>query len=300
MNVEHDDNDRVESHFKVIESQDCEINHAIEYTWNDMVNEETPTVDPGKEMGRINKPKKKKTKSSKFSINEPVANTPSTPIIVKQSVAVRRCSKSEINDGKGPKECFVEHKTEPSLYAKKIPKTTTIRKGLWTGCTKNTIEVDVDISGQQSSLVSASSDANDFEESSDSDGSIVQEVVVPIDERGGVLCVSSVEDDWHPHQWFDFIDDENDDNYFNRLYRNGELYEEKQYGKIVLRPWMIFTDKSHFKDTLKDYCVQEGFTINVLCANSFKYTVICAAECCEWRFDGSMLPDGITWAIKKI
>lgn len=63
---------------------------------------------------------------------------------------------------------------------------------------------------------------------------------------------------------------------------------------------MIFTDKSHFKDTLKDYCVQEGFAITVLWADSTRYTATCTSLSCEWKIHASRLADGRTWAIKKI
>lgn len=53
--------------------------------------------------------------------------------------------------------------------------------------------------------------------------------------------------------WHSFIDD--DDDYFSRLYENGEIYEEKEWRKIIFRPWMIFIDKDHLKDTVRDYCI---------------------------------------------
>lgn len=58
-------------------------------------------------------------------------------------------------------------------------------------------------------------------------------------------------------------------------------------------------DKDHFKDTLKDYYVQEGFAINVLAADNTRYIATCYAKCCAWRIHASRLPDG-TRAIKKI
>lgn len=63
---------------------------------------------------------------------------------------------------------------------------------------------------------------------------------------------------------------------------------------------MVFTEKSHFKDVLMDYYVQEGFAITVLWADSIRYTNTCAANCCDWSIHASKLPDGKTWAIKKI
>ena len=100
--------------------------------------------------------------------------------------------------------------------------------------------------------------------------------------------------------WHDFIDNEDDDQYYQKLYKNGEVYEDKEFGKIKLKPWMIFLDRGHFKDTLRDYCVQEGFAINVLWADKTRYTATYYAECCGWRIHSSRLADGITWAIKKI
>lgn len=59
-------------------------------------------------------------------------------------------------------------------------------------------------------------------------------------------------------------------------------------------------DKIHFKDTLKDYCVQEGFSINVIATENTRYTGTCYANWCEWRIHTSILPDEMTWTIKKI
>ncbi|XP_021742853.1 uncharacterized protein LOC110708933 [Chenopodium quinoa] len=78
------------------------------------------------------------------------------------------------------------------------------------------------------------------------------------------------------------------------------MYEDLGFGKIVLRPWMLFIDKAHLRETLKDYAVQEGFALNVVAADNTRYTVTCYAECCEWRLHASRLIDGKTWAIKKI
>lgn len=97
-----------------------------------------------------------------------------------------------------------------------------------------------------------------------------------------------------------FLDDDNDDNYYQRLYKNGEIYESKEIGKIQLKSWMIFMDKKHFKETLKDYCIQEGFAITIIKADNTRYTSTCLAACCGWRIHASRLTDGITWAIKKI
>ncbi|KAL2930622.1 Enolase [Bienertia sinuspersici] len=53
-------------------------------------------------------------------------------------------------------------------------------------------------------------------------------------------------------------------------------------------------------ETLRDYCVEEGFAITVISADNQRFTATCAAECCDWRVHASKLADGRTWAIKKI
>ncbi|CAO2820616.1 unnamed protein product [Amaranthus hypochondriacus] len=44
----------------------------------------------------------------------------------------------------------------------------------------------------------------------------------------------------------ELFDDEigDDDNYFNRLYRNGEIYKNEEFGAIVLKPWQISSAKT--------------------------------------------------------
>lgn len=70
-----------------------------------------------------------------------------------------------------------------------------------------------------------------------------------------------IKNNWKPGRWHYFLDDEDDDEYYQKLYKNGEIFEEKEFGKIKSRPWMIFLDKGHFRNTPKDYCLQEGFAI---------------------------------------
>ncbi|XP_063935333.1 uncharacterized protein LOC108226826 isoform X1 [Daucus carota subsp. sativus] len=123
---------------------------------------------------------------------------------------------------------------------------------------------------------------------------------IPSDEREEINSMPKIKDTWKSSQWHDFVDEQDADDYYQKLYKNGELYTDEEFGKIKLKPWMIFLDKDHFKEKLKDYCVQEGFAINVLWADNTRYTATCYAECCKWRIHSSRLPDGITWAIKKI
>ncbi|XP_074282602.1 protein FAR1-RELATED SEQUENCE 6-like [Silene latifolia] len=59
-------------------------------------------------------------------------------------------------------------------------------------------------------------------------------------------------------------------------------------------------DQEHFKDTLRDFCIQEGFHIIIVKADKSRYTAECATVGCEWRIHASVLQDGTTWAIKSI
>ncbi|KAL2943174.1 Elongation factor Tu mitochondrial, partial [Bienertia sinuspersici] len=201
---------------------------------------------------------------------------------------------------------LVLHNNDATMFVKKLPKTTALRKGLWIGYNKSTtaqpqstttiVENEDGTNADDDSHLEESdrSSDEDFEnngsnESNDSDneGSFVTETDLHPDERGGDLSLVSIEDNWQPHMWHDFMDNDDDDDYFGKLYRNGELYEEKEFGKIELKPWM-----NNRKEPLQRHF--EG----LLCARG--YTAICAAECCGWRIHASRLADGRTWAIKKI
>ncbi|XP_021758656.1 uncharacterized protein LOC110723618 [Chenopodium quinoa] len=84
------------------------------------------------------------------------------------------------------------------------------------------------------------------------------------------------------------------------------LFESTSLGSTRLRfpcnaPWISNRKIAvHLKDTVKDFAVQEGFAINVEAVDNRRYTVICNSEACGWRLHASRLPDGRTWAIKKI
>ena len=62
----------------------------------------------------------------------------------------------------------------------------------------------------------------------------------------------------------------------------------------------MFTDKQHLRDVIRDYCIQSGISVIVDKADRLRYTISCSEAKCEWRLHASRLPDGVTWAIKKI
>lgn len=121
-------------------------------------------------------------------------------------------------------------------------------------------------------------DGHDNDEESDNEVFALGNV--PADESEVIVTIPKFKDTWKPKKWHGFVVEEDDNDYYQMLYNNGEFYEDRDFGKIVLRPWMIFMDKNHFKDTLKDYAIQEGFAINVLATVNTRYTGTCYAENC--------------------
>ncbi|XP_021750407.1 uncharacterized protein LOC110716080 [Chenopodium quinoa] len=59
-------------------------------------------------------------------------------------------------------------------------------------------------------------------------------------------------------------------------------------------------DKQHLRDVVRDYCIQCGFAVVIDYASNIRYCARCLDVNCGWRLHASVLPDGITWAIKSI
>ncbi|XP_021849008.1 uncharacterized protein [Spinacia oleracea] len=211
--------------------------------------------------------------------------------------------------------------SKASVHRKKIPKTTARRKGLLVSGNSVsgggneqlnrsvTISVDVDDNALSIRNKDFDGDENDSEfnvSGSDIGGSDSDELSaddednVGLDGDTGMVVVDNY-DPYVDDVWVDDgVDDDGDGNYFAKLYRNGEMFEEKENVKIELKPWHLFCDKNHLRDVVRDYCIQRGFSVVVDRANNSIYTVYCSAEGCEWRLHASRLADGFTWAIKSI
>ena len=63
---------------------------------------------------------------------------------------------------------------------------------------------------------------------------------------------------------------------------------------------MIFTDVNSFRESLRDYTVQQGFNIVRVKNEKSRVTAHCAAESCPWRIHASPLSDGVTYKIKTL
>lgn len=195
------------------------------------------------------------------------------------------------------------------LPNKKIPKTTAIRKGIMT-TTPESLSTTESVKRRRSTTLSLSEDVDNLDnnslsdddayipsdhegdsDSDESDNSLVNEAEVSSDDDLGFLINDNFDLYEGPH--LDDYDDEQD-NYFAKLYENGEMYPDEEFGKIGLKPWQIFMDKQHLRDVVRDYCIQSGFSIIVASANNLKYNVICRDMNCGWRLHAGRLPDGIT------
>ncbi|XP_021713595.1 uncharacterized protein LOC110681779 [Chenopodium quinoa] len=192
---------------------------------------------------------------------------------------------------------------------RKVPLTTARRKGLQVSVSegsnslsqgvksRRTDALTVNLGDDDQNLVSDDDDEEDNyepvggDENEDSEDESLDEEDQEEEVSGAII---------HDNFAEVFDDGDDDDNYFMRLYRNGELYKDEEFGKIILKPWKLFTDKQHLRDVVRDYCIQCGFFVVVDRATNLRYTVLCSAEGCEWRLHASKLPDGITWAIKSI
>lgn len=118
---------------------------------------------------------------------------------------------------------------------------------------------------------------------------------VELEEEDDFLCV---DDRYDPTQWDDW--DVDDGGYLSKLYKNGELFGDYVFGGIKLSQWQRFSDKDHIKDVVRDFCIQEGFSVIVLKADDLRYTVESATKGCDWRLHAARMADGFTWAIKTI
>ncbi|XP_021740635.1 uncharacterized protein LOC110706941 [Chenopodium quinoa] len=172
-------------------------------------------------------------------------------------------------------------------HGKKISKSTLKFKGLWVPPQPNTeanevqeeqpsvrtrkrtrvrLDNDVGVSNVSGALSDSSGtdskgdyqpdQGSDVETESDDDEMEYEEGDI-----NELLNQNYVDGVWEPFRTNEWVVD--DDSYTSRLYRNGEVFEEAEFGKIRLKQWQFFVDKEHFKDALRDFCIQEGFALVV-------------------------------------
>ncbi|KAL2932594.1 NAD kinase [Bienertia sinuspersici] len=218
-----------------------------------------------------------------------------------------------------PKPSNVSLRPPAFSHGKKLAKTTAVAKGIWISQNRSTTHgVDegdcasrpkVRARHKSNAVVTSfadsgsSSDTEDdyeppLESDEESDGYDIDDFEEE-ENPSQLLMENYVDGGWEPFRKADDIY-EDDGGYLSRMYKNGEVYDDAGIGKIRLRQWQLFVDKDHFKDVLRDFCVQEGFSLVVRKADNERYTAECADVRCSWRIHASKLADEHTWAIKSL
>ncbi|KAK9682743.1 hypothetical protein RND81_10G093600 [Saponaria officinalis] len=140
----------------------------------------------------------------------------------------------------------------------KMPNTTRKRKGV---CIPRKSKENVGVVGSSNKRVTRSSTKDLLSSegvvvTSDSEGSYEPSDDDFIDDDDGMtdleeednLIISSldmIDDGYIPFRGNEWSTE--DEGYYVKLYGNGEMYDNKEFGAIVLRLWMLFMDKDHFR-----------------------------------------------------
>ncbi|KAL2937069.1 Methionyl-tRNA formyltransferase [Bienertia sinuspersici] len=250
-------------------------------------------------------PRRKKKDTSKTANSEPV-------VVLSQTTSFSNTPLPEQN-------VIPSVTNNVPKFHKKIPRTTAVRKGLATQTVTHDEALDGDGYGSvhnanafnnpleivvhNNAIVGVSIDGT-VRNDKKGNGDVEYEVSnndLDKDEGDETEIPTMIEDNYDPYCdefWQEDVD--NDDSYLKRVYNNGEFYKDEGWGKIVLKPWMLFSDKQHFQQVLRDYCIQCAFALLVEKSSPTRFTACCLDLNCQWRIHSSRLPDGRTWAIKSI
>ncbi|KAL2935023.1 Alpha-methylacyl-CoA racemase [Bienertia sinuspersici] len=155
------------------------------------------------------------------------------------------------------------------LFKKRIPKiaarrgllSSTNLSGRGRGRVLASLSDDMDlVDSPYSPRNDESSDENEVSLENESDVESLGEDDEPPED----VVLAFIHDDFDPYEGPVWEDDcEDMDNYLQRLYKNGEFYKEKEFGKIEIKAWKLYTDKYHLRDVIRDYCIQSGFDVVV-------------------------------------
>ena len=83
-----------------------------------------------------------------------------------------------------------------------------------------------------------------------------------------------------------------------RTLRQGKLWSRNRDGKVSLIPGDMFTCKEELLTVMREYCIQEGFTLQKVKNEKSRYTQKCSNPECTWRIHCSVLVDKVTWMVK--
>ena len=77
------------------------------------------------------------------------------------------------------------------------------------------------------------------------------------------------------------------------------MWTRKRDGKVSLLPGHMFTCKEELLTVMREYCIQEGFTLQKVKNEKTRYTKKYTKLECTWRIHYSVLVDKITWMVKS-
>ncbi|KAL5779322.1 hypothetical protein ACOSQ2_010059 [Xanthoceras sorbifolium] len=71
-------------------------------------------------------------------------------------------------------------------------------------------------------------------------------------------------------------------------------------GSIELKEGQVFGNAKLTRAVVKGYAIYEGFRLKKIKNDSYRYTVTCKNDACDWRLHASSPPDGLTYMIKSM
>ncbi|CAO2841349.1 unnamed protein product [Amaranthus hypochondriacus] len=112
-----------------------------------------------------------------------------------------------------------------------------------------------------------------------------------------IVREEDVPDNIHEKAFEDYVDGSH---MLDIMYKNGKIWSDLPFRSIVLEEWLIFESKTQFLNVLRDYCIQEGFSVSVDYVDNKRYGASCLMRNCNWRIHASVVRDKVSWAIKKL
>ncbi|GAB4851454.1 hypothetical protein Ancab_030856 [Ancistrocladus abbreviatus] len=93
-------------------------------------------------------------------------------------------------------------------------------------------------------------------------------------------------------------DTEGEDNFLSLSYLKGKFFEYNKDGSCSSEPRLIFYDKAHFMEVLKDFSIFNGFDMFRFEHSRARFTAACSnSKECPWQIHASLLLDGVTFKI---
>lgn len=91
-------------------------------------------------------------------------------------------------------------------------------------------------------------------------------------------------------------------NAIGRMVRDirGRLFRIPTENDIQLAIGQVFKTTGHFKEVLKEYCIQEGFWLRRIKNEGTRVTRVCGRPSCQWRIHTSLIVDKISFCIRSI